>query len=228
MGKIGTKSSDMPVKTVSDRVYANLRTQLFDGVYAPGEQVSIRQVAEREGTSVIPARDALRGLVTEGALEFRGARAIAVPELSADTVGEIGHARQALEVELARRAFPHLSDHLDKLQTLDLAVDDAIMAHDGPAYVSTNRAFHFTIYEQANAPVLLALTEQIWLRLGPSMRIVYKRLGGTPPDVDMHKAAMTAITQNDPAAFCRAIEADISQGMDILLDGATSNPKEIS
>lgn len=212
------KLPSSPEPTRADALHARLRARLFDGSFAPGEQVSIRQIAEAEGTSMIPARDALRGLVAEGALEFRGARTIAVPDLPAETLGEIRYARLALEGELAARAAPALFGRADALARLDRAVDAAIRARDPGAYMAANRSFHFEIYRAAHAPVLLAHAELLWMRVGPSMRLICEGLDGYLPVIDQHRNALDALARQDIAAFRTAIEADIADGMTAIAD----------
>jgi DNA-binding GntR family transcriptional regulator len=203
--------------TTADAIGARLRARLLDGAFAPGEAVSIRRVSESEGISVIPARDALRGLVAEGALTFRDARTIIVPAPDADTLLELRYARIAIEGELAERAFPALGAEARDLAEIDAAVTEALRARDVTAYMRTNRALHFAIYDAAGAPVLHALAERLWLRFAPLMRMVCEAFDGQPPRADHHVAAIAALRSGDAPAFRRAIEDDIAQGMDTLL-----------
>lgn len=213
-----TATLETTPKTRADTLHDLLRNRLFDGVFAPGEQVSIRQIAEAEGTSMIPARDALRGLVAEGALEFRGARAIAVPVPSRAALAEIGYARAALEGELAARAAGHLFGDVERLKALDATVDRAITDRDTATYMAANRSFHFAIYRAAAAPILLGHVELLWMRIGPSMRHICDDLDGYLPAVDHHSAAVSALARGDASAFRNAIEADIAMGMTAILE----------
>ena len=203
--------------TAADALAARLRARLLEGDFAPGETISIRRVAAAEGVSVIPARDALRGLVAEGALEFRDARTIAVPAPCASTIGEMRHARLAIEGELAWRAWDNLRDAGVALARIDETVTQGLVARDAPAYMRANQAFHFFVYHRAEAPVLLALAERLWLLFAPGMRIVCEALDGRLPQTDHHRAALAALGAGDRQAFRAAFEADIAQGMDTLL-----------
>ena len=210
--------------TLADSLGARLRADLSDGGFVPGETVSIRRIAEREGVSVIPARDALRGLVGAGALQFRDSRTIVVPEIDAGTLSELRCARIAVEGELARRAAMGIDAvTLASLEALDEEVNDAVRSGDVTAYMRANRAFHFTLYEAANAPLLTELAETLWLRVGPSMGIVCHALSGTLPEQDNHAAALSALASRDAAALGHAIEADITQGLDMIEDHLSRN-----
>lgn len=210
--------SDYRPHTAADALGARLRSRILEGGFTPGETISIRRVAEAEGVSVIPARDALRGLVAEGALEFRDARTIAVPAPDPARLDELRYARLAVEGELAYRAWPALADAADGLEDIDAGVTRALIERDVAGYMRANRTLHFAIYERADAPVLLALAERLWLLFAPGMRIVCDAYDGQLPGTDNHVAAITALRAGNRAAFRSALEADIAQGMDTLLD----------
>ena len=212
-----TNLSTFQPSTLADSLGARLRADLSDGGFVPGETVSIRRIAEREGVSVIPARDALRGLVGAGALQFRDSRTIVVPEIDAGTLSELRCARIAVEGELSRRAASKIDEEgLRALSGLDEEVNEAVRSGDVAAYMRANRAFHFTLYEAANAPLLTELAETLWLRVGPSMGIVCHALAGVLPEQDNHAAAIAALAMRDAAALGAAIEADITQGLDMI------------
>lgn len=211
-------------QTTADGIAARLRAALLDGRFAPGEAISIRRIAEAEGISIIPARDALRGLVAEGALGFRDSRTIVVPGLDPHTLGQLRHARLAIEGELADRAFPALAaDGAGAdLAAIDARVTQALKDRDIPGYMRTNRALHFFIYDRARAPLLHALADGLWLRFAPSMRILCEAFDGQPPRNDYHELAIAALAAGDGPAFRAAVEADIAQGMDMLLSHAAA------
>ena len=214
--------------TTADGLAARLRMALLDGRFAPGEAISIRRVAEEEGISVIPARDALRALVAAGALAFRDSRTIVVPRLDLHTLGQLAHARHAVEGELAARAFPALRTEAARLAAIDAAVTEALRARDIAGYMRTNRALHFFIYERAGAPLLFDLADGLWLRFAPSMRILCEAFDGRPPRTDYHEIAIAALGAGDALGFRRAVEADIAQGMAMLAEEARTNEPDRS
>ena len=175
--------------------------------------MSIRKIAQEVDVSVIPARDALRGLVVAGALEFRDARTIVVPTLDLDTLSEISFAREAVETELAARAFPLLSGATEKLKAIDAEVDAALVAGDMSRYMATNRVLHFMIYHAARAPTLMRIAEELWLRIRPNMRFVFASFGGSVPASDFHSVAIEALQASDSAGFKAAVRSDIAQGI---------------
>jgi DNA-binding GntR family transcriptional regulator len=204
-------------RTLADDLKTRLRRALFDGAFKPGQVISIRRIAGQYGVSVIPARDALRGLVAEGALEFRDSRTIVVPVLDAARIRDVEFARLCLEGELARRAFARMTAaDLDTLRDIDARLDSAIGGDNIRGYITGNYRFHFHIYRRANAPVLLRQVESLWLLYAPSMRLVCSRYAADGIDHDYHRIALAALETRDEPGFCQAIAADIRQGMQFI------------
>ena len=205
--------------TAADGLHRDLRRRIAEGDFMPGEVLSIRRLAEEYGTSVIPARDAVRSLVAEGALEFADRRRIIVPAPDRARYRDMLFARRALEGEAAARAFAALGPaEAARLRAIDAGIDRALAAGDFTAYMKGNHAFHFTIYRRAGSAVLMHLIELLWLQFGPSMRFICSRLGTGPIAQDWHRRALAALDEGDAAAFRAAIENDIAQGIALLLD----------
>lgn len=194
--------------------YARLRDMVMFGHLAPGQPVTIQGLIAGLGAGMTPVREAIRRLSAEGALLPQGNRRVAVPVLTAAMLDEVAFARLAIEPRLAELAAPRLTPAtIDRLEALDAAVNRAIDAGHLPDYLAANHAFHFGLYEAAEAPVLLDLARSLWLRAGPSLRAVLARYGReTAPD--RHREALAAMRAGDARALAAAIGRDIQQGMD--------------
>jgi DNA-binding GntR family transcriptional regulator len=79
--------------------------------------------------------------------------------------------------------------------------------------------FHFTIYESAGTSVLLPLIEMLWRQAGPflALSLAMPDVRWTAPN---HYAAIAAFEADDPAAARRAIELDIEETLQQLLEKA--------
>ena len=194
--------------------YARLRDMILYGHLAPGAPVTIQGLISELDAGMTPVREAIRRLTAEGALLPQGNRRVAVPELSADLLEQVAFARLAIEPKLAELAAPKLSlAQIDRLEAIDGAVNRAIEAGKLPDYLAANHAFHFALYEAAEAPVLLDLARSLWLRAGPSLRAVIDRYGREAAP-DLHRVAIAAMRTGDAKGLARAIEQDIQQGVD--------------
>jgi DNA-binding GntR family transcriptional regulator len=194
--------------------YARLRDMILFGRLAPGAPVTIQGLITDLGAGMTPVREAIRRLTAEGALLPQGNRRVSVPELKADMLEQVAFARLAIEPKLAALAAPKLTPtQIDRLEAIDGAVNRAIDAGNLPDYLSANHAFHFALYEAADAPVLLDLARSLWLRAGPSLRAVIDRFGREVAP-DLHREAIAAMRAGDGQALASAIERDIQQGID--------------
>ncbi|MEO3414511.1 GntR family transcriptional regulator [Roseovarius sp. CAU 1744] len=195
-------------------IYRQLRELVLFGDLAPGQAVTIQGLTERLGAGMTPVREAIRRLIAEGALEFQGNRRVCVPQLSADNISELIVARQWLDPHLALRATERITlDELDDLTVMDGELDSAISGGDLRAYLELNYRFHRRLYEIADAPILAELADGLWLRFGPSLRVVCGRMG-TQNLPDKHKDMLAAMHARDAERAARAIREDVIQGME--------------
>lgn len=194
-------------------VYQQLRTLILFGDLAPGQPVTIQGLAQTLGAGMTPVREALRRLISEGALVHQGNRRVSVPALDAAGVEEMGFMREALEGELARRAASRMTDDaLAQLKRIDEALNLAIDRGDIGEYLTQNYAFHSVVYSCADAPIMAETVDRLWLRFGPSLRVVCGRFG-TSNLPDKHADLLDAFRAGDTAAAARAMVEDVSQGM---------------
>lgn len=194
--------------------YVRLRDMVLFGALAPGQPVTIQGLITDLGAGMTPVREAIRRLTAEGALEPQGNRRVTVPRLEASVLDQLAFARLTIEPRLAELAAAHLTPRLiDRLAALDNRVNEAIRTGDVSAYLTANHAFHFALYEAAGAGVLLDMARSMWLRFGPSLRVVATLAGATGLP-DQHVEALTAMRAGDGAALARAIHDDILQGVE--------------
>lgn len=208
----GTDPASAARLPAHELIYRQLRDQVLFGDLAPGQAVTIQGLTDRLGAGMTPVREAIRRLIAEGALEFQGNRRVSVPLLSADNISELIVARQWLDPHLALRATERISlEELDELTALDAALDQAIEQGDLRAYLELNYRFHRRLYDIADAPILADLADGLWLRFGPSLRVVCGRMG-TQNLPDKHKDMLAAMHARDAEGAARAIREDVIQG----------------
>lgn len=195
-------------------VYRKLRDQVLFGEFEPGQPITIKGLTDSLGVGMTPVREALRRLTAAGALAFLGNRRIVVPQLDFQALEELTIARSALEPELARRAAARATDaDVARLTETDTRLDSAIRRGDVRQYLVENHQFHSELYSLAQAPILTELVEQLWLRFGPSLRVMCGQFG-TRNLPDRHKEVLEALATQDGAAAAAAMEGDVVQGME--------------
>lgn len=144
-------------------VLEELRRWIHSGRLQPGQKVLQEDVATSLGTSVIPVREALKTLQSEGMLVHHPNRGFFVTKLDRDELLELCLIRSALESLAVEKALATLDDtviaHMDELIA---AMEDADKNEEVEELIRLDRAFHFTLYSASGSPQLLRLIEITW------------------------------------------------------------------
>jgi len=208
--------------TVQDRVYTELRRALIGGLFAPGQVLTIRQLADALVTSTMPVREAMGRLITEQALEMLPSRQVRVPPVTMDRIADLLRARILIEGEAMALAAARVTPRLiTALRAIMLDWQD--MRDDGTQVdreVTLNHAFHFEIYRACGSPVLLPMIESLWLQSGPFTRAAIYAFcdAGANDAARHHHDIMRALEAGDAAAARAALVADISRPFAYLKD----------
>ncbi|MFV2051227.1 GntR family transcriptional regulator [Aliiroseovarius sp. YM-037] len=193
-------------------VYRKIRERILFGELQPGQAVTIQGLVAELGAGMTPVREAIRRLTAEGALEFLGNRRACVPELTEEQLEELSFARLAIEPRLSQIATGKMTAaDIDKLTDIDNALNEAIDAGDVRGYLQHNYRFHATLYRLSDAKILIAMANALWLRVGPSLRVVCGQIG-TYNLPDKHEEALAAMRAGDADAVADAIAEDLRQG----------------
>lgn len=190
----------------------------MEGLFAPGDRLSIRKVAAALETSPMPARTALRRLAVEQALDVLPSGTAIVPRLTRDAFQTLGAMRVALEPLAVRLAFPHLTRPV--LSTLAglIRVHDAARKRADPAgTLKADREFLFTLYRLAQAPMLLGFIETLWLRRGPIFWEARWALLGHGAAQNRHAEMLDALRSRDSGRAAALLTAEIEAATAFLL-----------
>lgn len=200
-----------------ERVYRELRRMLMEGAFAPGAELTLRALSEGFGTSDMPVRDAVRRLISEGALIARPNRSPVVRRLSREQFEEVRDVRMLVEGGATAYACAALSDAgLRNLRDLQQQLHRAAEA-DLALHLNLNRRFHFAIYEACAMPLLVSMIEMLWLQIGPLFRsLPIPLIRRDLPDY--HRLAVDALTARDAQAASDAIKDDISTAATVILE----------
>jgi DNA-binding GntR family transcriptional regulator len=201
-----------------ERAYRHIRGALMAGQFAPGEMVTLKRLAEALGTSVMPVRDAVRRLTSEGAFEALPHRALRVPEMTPARFQELSDVRALMEGEAAARAAARVDDQiLAEIAGYNLALEKALEEGDLAAVTENNQRFHFAIYVAAEHHLMLTMIETLWLQAGPYIANLNIRAfrAGTAPDsfndlaMRNHGKALDALKHGDAERAREGIQTDI-------------------
>ncbi|MGX5851807.1 GntR family transcriptional regulator [Mesorhizobium sp. PL10] len=199
-----------PQTTLSDRVYGIVRESLRCGVYKPGEKITHRAIASQLGVSVTPVREAIKRLVSEESLSMVGLKTIVAPSLGRPDLEEITKIRVNLEGWATELAAENASaTFIRELEHLHLVYCTHRRAHDTKAKIEANAKFHFALYAQSKAPKLLAIIDNLWVTIGPTLGLLANRGFEDNDGEKFHEAAISALKARKTAAVQAAIVNDI-------------------
>lgn len=200
-----------------DEIYDILCQALIAGELVPGQAFSIRALAERFGTSLIPVRDALKRLVAEHALTMLPNRTVCVPEMTRARFQELLQVRLDLESMLVRRAAGRLSQQdILELENINASMQEAARRGEVKPYLEANRTFHFRLYGAAASVVALPIVESLWMQAGPFLNGVFNA-AGTKNARDNHEQVLKALRRRDPVTAAQAIASDLMDAADVIL-----------
>jgi len=206
--------------TLTDQAEASLRQALISGGFAPGESLTIRALATMLNISVTPAKDAIIRLIAERVMEWGPRRTALVPELTLESIHEIYTIRLALESTAAVCAMPFFDEEaLAELQEISDELEKMLSRGDYKNVLKNNHDFHFAIYRRANLPILLGIIEGMWLRMGPSLNLLYQNSPTKEwarAGIGFHQEIIDAIRSGDEASIRAHVLADLTNGRDRL------------
>jgi len=201
--------------TLNELAYARLKHALVSGRIGPGTTLTLRQVAEQLGTSVMPVREAITRLSAENALVVMPKRGIRLPLLSDEEAEDVWSLRVQLEGEACARATRHVTAaEVSKIGTLADDLQAAGDAGDLHAVLECNNAFQFAIYHAARSPVLLQMIELLRLKSVPHCTAAIRVMLRERPEYYHqswinHAALVTALAAHDAPRARREKQSDI-------------------
>lgn len=205
-----------PVKrydTLADRAYEQLREALTTGSFYPGQKLTIRKIAAILGVSATPVRDAISRLLFERVLECDINRNVFVPRLNAERLRNIYALRIALEGLAAEEGTRYFSrDAIDRLEQIQISLIAAMDRQDYGRVLVENEKFHFGIYAACGNPLLVEAIQQLWIKLGPTMNLLYPSYNRSRTGVSHHLKVIAALRSGHPQEVRDAIEADLRDG----------------
>lgn len=217
--------------SLASKVYVDLRNLIMSGKLAPGDRLSLREIAQALQVSVMPVRDAVNRLVTEQALIASPNRGFYLPRMTSSEFREFIIVRTEIEGFCAEQAALRRSD--DDIASI-AAAESAYRAYcrsPQPCYVEAaalNMEFHFALYRAAHLSRLYGIIESLWLRAGPLIiletRSNPERLA-TGGSYSRHLEALTAVKAGDGSGARAAIAGDIQTAAAFILQGDSLQPE---
>jgi DNA-binding GntR family transcriptional regulator len=140
---VGTQGSKSGAKLTSQLLAEQLRREIVQGVYKPGQQLVEDRLAEQYGVSRIPVREALRLLGGQGFVGTRPYAGTFVAFLTKEDAADLLEIRGALEpLAASRAAVLRNAEHLRELREILAQGCGAVDAGQLDLLPGLNATFH--------------------------------------------------------------------------------------
>jgi DNA-binding GntR family transcriptional regulator len=160
-------------QTKQEFAYQTLRRAILACELQPGERLVIDDVATRLGVSIIPVREALQILHSEGLVASVPHVGAAVAPISRESIVDGLTVLEGLELMATRLVAVEASPAaLETLTRLVAVMDDAAQAGRFKEWADLNRRFHHAISASTRLPLLGEMTDRV-LGLWDRVRCYY-------------------------------------------------------
>ncbi|WP_339734219.1 GntR family transcriptional regulator [uncultured Gimesia sp.] len=157
---------------LAEKSYRHIRRQLTSGNLQPGSRLVNRTLADEIGVSVIPVREALNRLASEGLVEQFPGVGIFVRNLDRDELDHMYVLRDALESCAAAEAARHITEiQLEELEAIlseaDIVAKKIAASTKGRAtnkqfnvWLDLEEQFHLLLIEASRNPLLIKVINE--------------------------------------------------------------------
>jgi len=153
-------------QSISDRIYAQLRTWIVDGVLMPGEDIKDTELAGRLGVSRTPVREALCRLRDEGLISTSAAKWTRVAGIESTEIDQLFPIINSLESLALQQAMSCLdAEDVAKMRRENERIRKALFTGQFTEAAEANRAFHMIFIERSGNPELIQLIKRVKVKI---------------------------------------------------------------
>lgn len=208
--------------SLRQRTTQTLRSAILDGVLAPGQKLSERELCERLDVSRSCVRESLQHLQAEGLITIVPHRGPEVAATTPEEVREIYEVRASLE-SLAGRGF---ALNADEAQRAALRAKLAELSAHGEAgdrttLLALKNQFYDLLIEGCGNRVAGQLLKQLNNRVTVLRRISISQPGRWPNTLRELEAILDAIDRRDGEAAARLCEAHVKRAAESVMRSMT-------
>ncbi|MFT9848109.1 GntR family transcriptional regulator [Aneurinibacillus sp. REN35] len=133
----------------TQHAYNFIRSGILNGTYGPGHRVIIDQIAKELGLSIIPVREAIRQLESDGLIQYKPYSGAIVSTINETEYADTLSVLAVLEGYATALAAKYLtSADFAELEGLNNQMKEALIAFEFEQFGQFNRQFHHIISEK--------------------------------------------------------------------------------
>lgn len=154
-------------QSLHDELLNRLRKMIIDGQFVPGDKIPERQLCDQFGVSRTPLREALKVLAAEGLVQLAPNRGAMVAALTPDEMDECLPMVATIESLAGELACSNITDdEVAAIKASHAGMLAAYAAGDLDGLLALNREFHRGIVAAARNPMLAAIHDTLFFRVG--------------------------------------------------------------
>jgi DNA-binding GntR family transcriptional regulator len=199
-----------------------IQRRISDGDLKEGDRINIDKLAREFGTSQIPVREALAGLLTQRAVTFEPYKGYRVaPGPHVDELRSMFEARLVLEVGALEISGPKITPEvISHLRYINAQID--LNRHDhlkssSHRIIVLNEQFHRRILEASGNAIIVKAYEDVGYHQRIGLALKAYEIADIEQIVDEHNRIIAALTAGDFEATVKSLRQHITNGADRIL-----------
>jgi DNA-binding GntR family transcriptional regulator len=205
-------------KPLGQMVYENLRQAIVGGAIAPGTRLVESQIADAQGISRTPVREAIHKLERERFIERLPRGGFSVLSLSRQDIVETFGIRSVLEGYAARlAALNYQSDDLKPLEEKIDEFESLLKRRQLKDLPDLNTRFHDLLYTLSRSPRLIGMIYVLRDQIYRYRQIILKNERLARISNEDHRLMLEYIRKQDAEGVERLVREHILRGQEIVL-----------
>jgi DNA-binding GntR family transcriptional regulator len=199
---------DVERGNISEAAADAVRAMIVDGRLAAGERINEVRLAEKLGVSRTPLREALSGLVAEGALIARPRLGYFVRPLSLEDFEQIYAIRPLLDPEALRLAGVPTARRIARLEKINAELGKA----KGVRAIDFDDSWHLELIADCPNTVLIELIKNIMVRTRRYELALMHERRNVSAAAEEHARVLVALRAGDLKTACAALKQNMQSG----------------
>ncbi len=213
--------------SAAEKVRVRLEHDILAFVIKPGEKLDETRLAEINGVSRTPVREALRQLAASGLVDMRPHRGAVARRLSLGEIVELFEMMAMFEGLCARLAAKRaMMHHLAAVRAAHEACRIYVTSEDIDNYYKANEFFHEQIYNACGNSSLIKQTLQLRDRLKPFRRYQLNRVNRLMESFAEHERIVIAIEGGDARVAEELIQEHLAVQTTFITNIVNNMPKD--
>ncbi len=197
---------------LADQVYAQLKAELHDFTWVPGDRFSEAEIGQRVGVSRTPVREALFRLRNEGFLDVESKAGWFVKPIDFGRLDQLYDLRVVLELDALAKLVSRREDPpaLESLKAVWL-VPAALRPADEKTVGELDEAFHAALVSAAGNVEIAKVHQDVTERIRIVRRLDFTRADRIEATYQEHAKILRAVIQRKLDAAQMLLKAHIEQ-----------------